>query len=116
MCDVILTDLLYFVFCILFYYLYVIYLLYVLSFFVFLFFFFKHKTAYEMRISYWSSDVCSSDLCLLLRKQAHIARINEKKLPKPKEVLTYVTAQLRLTMRASRYFFRRIIRLARKPF
>src|SRR3546814_2340855 len=26
-----------------------------------LFFFFKQKTAYEMRISDWSSDVCSSD-------------------------------------------------------
>src|SRR3546814_17433507 len=30
--------------------------------FVFLFFFFKQKTAYDMRISDWSSDVCSSDL------------------------------------------------------
>src|SRR3546814_19318634 len=30
--------------------------------FLFLFFFFKQKTAYEMRISDWSSDVCSSDL------------------------------------------------------
>src|SRR3546814_10330521 len=29
---------------------------------LFVFFFFKHKTAYEMRISDWSSDVCSSDL------------------------------------------------------
>src|SRR3546814_14726413 len=29
---------------------------------VFFFFFFKQKTAYEMRISDWSSDVCSSDL------------------------------------------------------
>src|SRR3546814_6833586 len=29
-----------------------------------LFFFFKQKTAYEMRISDWSSDVCSSDLRL----------------------------------------------------
>src|SRR3546814_9988046 len=28
----------------------------------FFFFFFKQKTAYEMRISDWSSDVCSSDL------------------------------------------------------
>src|SRR3546814_8024803 len=28
----------------------------------FLFFFFKQKTAYEVRISDWSSDVCSSDL------------------------------------------------------
>src|SRR3546814_1858698 len=29
-----------------------------------LFFFFKQKTAYEMRISDWSSDVCSSDLTI----------------------------------------------------
>src|SRR3546814_4918442 len=29
---------------------------------LFVFFFFKQKTAYEMRISDWSSDVCSSDL------------------------------------------------------
>src|SRR3546814_2908910 len=33
------------------------------GYFVFVFcFFFKQKTAYEMRISDWSSDVCSSDL------------------------------------------------------
>src|SRR3546814_3987212 len=42
-------------------------LLFLLSLFQFLFgtfffFFFKQKTAYEMRISDWSSDVCSSDL------------------------------------------------------
>src|SRR3546814_11097412 len=30
--------------------------------FFFFFFFFKQKTAYDMRISDWSSDVCSSDL------------------------------------------------------
>src|SRR3546814_5523081 len=30
--------------------------------FIFVFFFFKQKTAYELRISDWSSDVCSSDL------------------------------------------------------
>src|SRR3546814_9773202 len=29
------------------------------------FFFFKQKTAYEMRISDWSSDVCSSDLTVI---------------------------------------------------
>src|SRR3546814_2977816 len=40
---------------------YVIEVLIVISVFV-LFFFFKQKTAYEMRISDWSSDVCSSDL------------------------------------------------------
>src|SRR3546814_1324115 len=32
---------------------------------VFCIFFFKQKTAYEMRISDWSSDVCSSDLLTL---------------------------------------------------
>src|SRR3546814_8091759 len=31
-------------------------------------FFFKQKTAYEMRISDWSSDVCSSDLCTCLMR------------------------------------------------
>src|SRR3546814_4481514 len=34
-------------------------------FYSFLFFFFKQKTAYEMRIGDWSSDVCSSDLCVV---------------------------------------------------
>src|SRR3546814_5724964 len=34
------------------------------TFFVCIIFFFKQKTAYEMRISDWSSDVCSSDLYL----------------------------------------------------
>src|SRR3546814_20653330 len=34
---------------------------------VFVFFFFKQKTAYEMRISDWSSDVCSSDLTPIYR-------------------------------------------------
>src|SRR3546814_5461816 len=38
-------------------------------FFFFLFFFFKQKTAYEMRISDWSSDVCSSDLHGLRQRQ-----------------------------------------------
>src|SRR3546814_7350136 len=35
--------------------------------FVLVFFFFKQKTAYEMRISDWSSDVCSSDLDYFLQ-------------------------------------------------
>src|SRR3546814_2321823 len=34
-----------------------------------LFFFFKQKTAYEMRISDWSSDVCSSDLQFVVHDQ-----------------------------------------------
>src|SRR3546814_8782098 len=37
---------------------------------VYFFFFFKQKTAYEMRISDWSSDVCSSDLAYVLHARA----------------------------------------------
>src|SRR3546814_8592103 len=37
-----------------------------------MFFFFKQKTAYEMRISDWSSDVCSSDLAFVRRKRLPI--------------------------------------------
>src|SRR3546814_4718941 len=40
------------------------------------FFFFKQKTAYEMRISDWGSDVCSSDLRL------HSGRARQRKLRK----------------------------------
>src|SRR3546814_7156504 len=36
-----------------------------------LIFFFKQKTAYEMRISDWSSDVCSSDLSSMTVPRAH---------------------------------------------
>src|SRR3546814_8600232 len=39
-----------------------------------LFFFFKQKTAYEMRISDWSSDVCSSDL-LIQEKARHLGGV-----------------------------------------
>src|SRR3546814_8410912 len=38
------------------------------------FFFFKQKTAYEMRISDWSSDVCSSDLAGMARMYARAGR------------------------------------------
>src|SRR3546814_1971782 len=49
---------------------------------VYFFFFFKQKTAYEMRISDWSSDVCSSDLriddiALRLRHLRAIGRADE---------------------------------------
>src|SRR3546814_10622060 len=46
--------------------------LYVL--FLFYFFFFKQKTAYEMLISDWSSDVCSSDLFRLRHDFTELAR------------------------------------------
>src|SRR3546814_4183295 len=44
---------------------------------VYYFFFFKQKTAYEMRISDWSSDVCSSDLPLdEIERERKAARAN----------------------------------------
>src|SRR3546814_4706088 len=45
-----------------------------------MFFFFKQKTAYELRISDWSSDVCSSDLeqgLLHLHYQPRVALASE---------------------------------------
>src|SRR3546814_2707094 len=45
---------------------------------LFCFFFFKQKTAYEMRISDWSSDVCSSDLERLAdHVAAHVGEFRE---------------------------------------
>src|SRR3546814_13802262 len=44
------------------------------------FFFFKQKTAYEMRISDWSSDVCSSDLQPVLRRLAVLAHHDDRRL------------------------------------
>src|SRR3546814_6470163 len=38
-----------------------------------MFFFFKQKTAYEMRISDWSSDVCSSDLAFGMSAEEYFA-------------------------------------------
>src|SRR3546814_10763248 len=56
------------------------------------FFFFKQKTAYEMRISDWSSDVCSSDL-KWLGKQKH---------PKTRESTELVTLALSRLARSDR--------------
>src|SRR3546814_19134935 len=41
-------------------------------------FFFKQKTAYEMRISDWSSDVCSSDLALAAQAAQRAQRLREQ--------------------------------------
>src|SRR3546814_10094755 len=44
-----------------------------------MFFFFKQKTAYEMRISDWSSDVCSSDLMKGLLRYGRSLRVPARK-------------------------------------
>src|SRR3546814_21153500 len=43
-----------------------------------MFFFFKQKTAYEMRISDWSSDVCSSDLIIADDYDARAVKFGEE--------------------------------------
>src|SRR3546814_20823191 len=53
------------------------------------FFFFKQKTAYEMRISDWSSDVCSSDLQL----SAFARKLPEQDLSAEADIPSYI-AQL----------------------
>src|SRR3546814_16239087 len=40
-----------------------------------IFFFFKQKAAYELRISDWSSDVCSSDLDMTRRSSRNVRRL-----------------------------------------
>src|SRR3546814_9552907 len=59
-----------------------------------MFFFFKQKTAYEMRISDWSSDVCSSDLALAVLgllagcAETELAVHNAKRLQEPGSAAT----------------------------
>src|SRR3546814_1675957 len=50
-----------------------------------IFYFFKQKTAYEMRISDWSSDVCSSDLtwspqCFMSRRSCDICNLDRRRI------------------------------------
>src|SRR3546814_3321199 len=57
---------------------------------LFFFFFFKQKTAYEMRISDWSSDVCSSDLACSKRADNNCVvasqnQINQQDLSKSRK-------------------------------
>src|SRR3546814_828892 len=44
---------------------------------IYVFFFFKQKTAYEMRISDWSSDVCSSDLHHRHQPKGRVTRFHD---------------------------------------
>src|SRR3546814_9138159 len=47
------------------------------------FFFFKQKTAYEMRISDWSSDVCSSDLTDIAQTDMAKAKVKRRSMVYP---------------------------------
>src|SRR3546814_6862531 len=63
-------------------------------FFCSMFFFFKQKTAYEMRISDWSSDVCSSDLpqdfeTALAQLESLVSQVESGTLPLDQSLTAY---------------------------
>src|SRR3546814_8769648 len=79
-----------------------------------MFFFFKQKTAYEMRISDWSSDVCSSDLVLLVAPcAAHFLEHPRGGLPKggddfaPRTLGDRIEPHVDLVARITGFFARR---------
>src|SRR3546814_4171242 len=60
------------------------------------FFFFKQKTAYEMRISDWSSDVCSSDLVALFDvKQSYLENLIEARTALPYGAREFFASRLK---------------------
>src|SRR3546814_9688082 len=61
--------------------------------FVMCFFFFKQKTAYDMRISDWSSDVCSSDLLQPARERRDRADITFEPVEDDREARREIIAQ-----------------------
>src|SRR3546814_9124972 len=52
-----------------------------------IFFFFKQKTAYEIRISDWSSDVCSSDLLQMSRENVVVIRYDNPDVEAERDVV-----------------------------
>src|SRR3546814_2562785 len=73
------------------------------------FFFFKQKTAYEMRISDWSSDVCSSDL-------AHALDAIGQGIDRPGGLAHIALGQAQARERDKAQFSRRGLRLGRHVF
>src|SRR3546814_6595279 len=55
--------------------------------FAVLIFFFKQKTAYEMRISDWSSDVCSSDLSSFRRDPQTMQMTGQYRIEAPRQAV-----------------------------
>src|SRR3546814_17199642 len=62
--------------------------------FILVLFFFKQKTAYEMRISDWSSDVCSSDLVDLSGEAIRLGRVLTELMPDEREAVGLVALMM----------------------
>src|SRR3546814_17782354 len=82
------------------------------------FFFFKQKTAYEMRISDWSSDVCSSDLSIKGDDTLYIGEeeVRETELPARLEAIAAADANSenprQIMLRADKSLdYRRVMRV-----
>src|SRR3546814_3837079 len=68
-------------------------------------FFFKQKTAYEMRISDWSSDVCSSDLAqekAMLAARPEMGKYYRNSAIYPNECMFFINADFKALMWESR--------------
>src|SRR3546814_4594121 len=78
-----------------------------------LFFFFKQKTAYEMRISDWSSDVCSSDLIPNVPRLLDRRMMREFTLGWTRNLTTFKTTRKTSTHRCSSCRGRRTLCSAR---
>src|SRR3546814_1465778 len=78
--------------------LFVSFYIYCLYVFLVCFFFFKQKTAYEMRISDWSSDVCSSDLRqpVVEESQVELARLEDLRDPAVEVLRRGIVARFRM--------------------
>src|SRR3546814_10840320 len=75
-----------------------------------IFFFFKQKTAYEMRISDWSSDVCSSDL-----REGHynlISALHKSLRGSDPQAALYYLARMLVAGEEPLYLLRRLVRFA----
>src|SRR3546814_20027559 len=58
------------------------------------FFFFKQKTAYEMRISDWSSDVCSSDLVIAAERAVYLGAAVTERIERDAETRLPIVARI----------------------
>src|SRR3546814_17617792 len=76
-----------------------------------LFFFFKQKTAYEMRISDWSSDVCSSDLLRELPGRSNSMGKVKFLFPNDEGIYLHDTPDRALLGKPDRHFSNGCIRL-----